>query len=158
MNKKVIITIVAIVIVIAVAATVVFFALTNNKNVTLDLAAINTEIINNSGFGEMMTMDLDKEALETLMEIPQDQVEEVIGKVPMINVQASMYVIIKATEGNVDAVKEKVEAYGNAQEQIWERYLPEQYEYVMNRKIGVKGNYVYMIIAENVEQLESLIK
>ena len=158
MNKKTIMIIVGVVLVAVIAIVAVVFALNNKEEVTLDLANINTQITNNTYFGEIMTMELDKEAIQTLMEIPQEQVEEVVGKIPMVNVQASMYIIAKATQGNVNAVKEKIEAYGNAQDELWSRYLPEQYEYVKNRKIVVKGDYVYMIIAENVEEIENFIK
>lgn len=158
MNKKTIMVIAGVVIVAIIALIVTLFALNNKEEVKLDLANINTQITNNTYFGEIMTMELDKETIQTLMEIPEEQVEEVVGKIPMVNVQASMYIIAKATPGNVNAVKEKIEAYGNTQDEIWSRYLPEQYEYVKNRKIVVKGDYVYMVIAENVEEIENFIK
>ena len=75
-----------------------------------------------------------------------------------IDVQASMYLVIQAKDGVVDSVKTKVDNYATSYEQQWERYLPEQYELVKQRKTGVKGNYVYLIISENAAELETLIK
>ena len=76
----------------------------------------------------------------------------------MLNVQSSMYLLIKAKDDTIDLVKEKVDAYAQAQEEAWSRYLPEQYELVKNRKQGVIGNYVYLIIGENAEEVEKLVK
>ena len=70
----------------------------------------------------------------------------------------SMYLIVKAKDEKLEDVKQKVEAYGISYEEQWARYLPEQYELVQNRKIGTIGNYVYMIVAENAEDLVTLIK
>ena len=76
----------------------------------------------------------------------------------MLNVQSSMYLVIKAKEDTVDEVKEKVESYAQKQEDAWSKYLPEQYELVKNRKQGVVGNYIYLIIGENAEEVEKLVK
>ena len=103
-------------------------------------------------------MDVTLDDLTTLLNINADEVEEVVGKMAMMNVQASRYFIIKAKDGAVDSVKQQVEDYGNSYEQQWATYLPEQYELVKQRKIGVKGNYVYFIVAENAQDLEALIK
>ena len=76
----------------------------------------------------------------------------------MMNVHASMFVIIKATDGKVEEVLQKVETYATNYEAQWERYLPEQFELVKNREVGKTGNYVYMIVAENASELVKNIK
>lgn len=158
MNKKVIYAIIAVVVVVVIALGIIIFAKGNNKEVNLDLQQINTTISEKSPFNEMATMDIDIETLTSSYEINAEDVEEVIGKMPMMNVHASMYLVIKAKEGSVDTVKEKVDQYATAQEQMWETYLPEQYELVKARKTGVNGNYVYLFISENASELESLVK
>lgn len=155
MNKKTIIGIVAVVLVIVIAVVAVI--LIKGRAVTIDLQALNTEISEKSPFDEMPTQDIDKEVLESQYEIKDDQYEEFIGKMPLMNIQASMYLVIKAKDDTVDSVKEKVETYAQKQEDIWSTYLPEQYELVKNRKLGVKGNYVYLIISESSTELEELI-
>ena len=166
MAKKIIIVIIALILVVAIAFGVYY--LVNNKkdngennNTTsenIDLQAVNNEISSQPPFNELATMDITIENLSTLFNINVDEVEEVVGKMAMMNVQASRYFIIKATDGAVDSIKAQVEEYGNSYEQQWETYLPEQYELVKQRKIGVKGNYVYFIVAENAQDLEALIK
>lgn len=155
MNKKVICGIIAVIVVVAIVIAVVL--INNNKNVTIDLQDLNTKFSEKAPFNEMATMDIDAEVLSTLYDINSDQIEEVIGKMPLMNVQASMYLVIKTNENSVDAVKEKVESYAQAQEQMWSTYLPDQYDLVKARKQGVKGNYVYLIISENAAELEKLI-
>lgn len=162
MNKKIIYAIIAVVVVIAVI--IGGYALLNNNNnntptaQNIDLTVLNGEIQAKGQFDQMSTMPIDKEVAKSVYEIDETQIEEIIGAMPMMNVHASQYVVIKATEGNVENVKAKLETYGQSYEQQWERYLPEQYELVKNRKIGTNGNYAYMIIAQNAEELEALIK
>ena len=159
MNKKIIYGLIALVIIIAIV--VVFYLLiSKNKeeNVNIDMQALNTTLSSQPPFNELATTDVTVETLEAVLQINADEVEEVIGKMPMMNVQASMYVVIKAKEGAVDSVKTKVEKYGTAYEEQWATYLPAQYELVKQRKIGVKGNYVYLIVSENASDLEALIK
>lgn len=159
MNKKVIYGLIVLIVVVAVIVGV-YFLLNQNKeeNVTIDLQALNTTLSERAPFNELATVDITEETLQTMYQISPEEVDEVIGKMPMMNVQASMYLVIKAAEGSVDSVKTKVEQYGTSYEEQWATYLPEQYELVKQRKIGVKGNYVYLIISENAADLEALIK
>ena len=156
MSKKVIYVVIAIV-VVAIIAVGAFLLGGNNKEVALDLQQLNTALSEKAPFNEMATMDITSEELSMLMEVNAEDVEAVIGKIPMMNVHASMYLVIEAKEGSVETVKEKVDAYALAQEEQWQRYLPEQYELVQQRKSGVVGNYVYLIIAETSAELEELI-
>ena len=166
MAKKIIIVIIALILVVAIAFGV-YYLVNNNKdngennNTTsenIDLQAINNEISSQPPFSELATMDITLENLPTLFNINADEVEEVVGKMAMMNVQASRYFIIKAKDGAVDSVRQQVEDYGNSYEQQWATYLPEQYELVKQRKIGTIDNYVYFIVAENAQDLEALIK
>ena len=158
MSKKVIFAIIALVVVVAIALGIFFLVGGKNKEVTLDLQQINTTISEKAPFNEMAAMDINTETLTMLYEINAEDVEEVIGKMPMMNVHASMYLVIKAKEGSVDTVKAKVEQYAAAQEQMWATYLPEQYALVQARKLGTNGNYVYLFISENASELEALVK
>lgn len=159
MGKKILIAIV-IILVIAGIGVGVYFLLNNNKEETktIDIDTASQTLANSTPFNEMSTTDITTELLGSLYGINTDNVEKVSGKMPMMNVQASMYVVIKAKEGAVDSVKTKVENYGTAYEEQWATYLPAQYELVKQRKIGVKGNYVYLIVSENASDLEALIK
>ena len=166
MSKKVIYVLIVLVVIIAVAVAVYFLTTQkqqenggdNANNVTIDLQALNTTLSSQPPFNEMATMDITMDTLSSMYQITADEVEAVIGKMPMMNVQASMYLVIQAKDGSVDSVKTKVDNYATSYEQQWERYLPEQYELVKQRKTGVKGNYIYLIISENAANLEALIK
>lgn len=158
MSKKAIYLIVAVIIIIVIALGILFFVKKNTKEVNLDLSEINTIISEKAPFNEMATIDITTETLTSLYEIKNEDIEEVIGKMPMMNVHASMYLVIKAKEGSIETVKDKVEQYATTQEQMWATYLPEQYELVQQRKLGTNGNYVYLFISENASELEELIK
>ncbi len=159
MNKKIVYVGIALIVIIAIVVGA-YFIIGQNKEeeVNIDLQALNTTLSSQPPFDELATTDVTVEMLETVLQINADEVEEVIGKMPMMNVQASMYLVIKAKDGAVDSVKTKVENYGTSYEEQWATYLPAQYELVKQRKIGVKGNYVYLVISENSSELEALIK
>ena len=159
MTKKIIIALIVVVLLVAIGFGIYYF-INNNKeeNVNIDLQAVNNTTSTQPPFNELATIDITMENLTTLFNINAENVEEVVGKMAMMNVQASRYFIIKAKDGSVDTVKQQVEDYGNSYEQQWATYLPEQYELVKQRKIGVKGNFVYFIVAENAAELEALIK
>ena len=143
-----------------VAALVVgAVVLLNNKREekTIDVEVARQTLANSTPFNELATMDITTEELGSLYGINTANVEKVVGKMPMMNVQASMYLIIQAKEGTVDTVKAELDAYAIQYEEQWSTYLPEQYELVKNRKTGVVGNTVYLIIAENAETLEQEI-
>ena len=159
MNKKVIVAIVVVaVVVLAVVLGMVFLKRDKqDENSELNLQELNTTISAMAPFDEMPTMEIDQETLEAVCGISSDIYEEAIGKMPMMNVQASMYLIIKAKDGKVEDVKSKVEDYATKQENIWSTYLPDQYDLVKARKLNVVGNYVYLIISESADEIEKLI-
>ncbi len=154
MSKKVlIISVVCIVIAIAIVVIV-----TRPAEKNIDLTALNEQICSKEPFSIIASSDIDKTVANTLFKLEESDIEEIIGKFPLMNVQASMYVVIKAADGKVDKVYNGVVEYGNSYEQQWSRYLPDQHDLVADRKIGKVGNYVYMIISENSSELEALIK
>ena len=154
-NNKLVVSIVAVVLVLVLVAGILY-AVARPKN-NINMQELNTTISKMTPFSQMATMDVDGDLLNSLYDIAPDQYDEVVGKMPMMNIQASMYLIIKAKDGKLDEVKAKVEEYASKQEESWSKYLPEQYELVKNRKQGVVGNYVYLIISENSAEIESLI-
>lgn len=157
MVKKIIIVLVIVLVVLGIGVGAYF--LLNNKEETkvIDIDAVGQTFANSAPFNEMSTTDITTDLLGSLYGINTDNVEKVVGKVPMMNVQASMYILIQAKEGTVDTVKAELDNYAKQYEEQWSTYLPEQYELVQNRKMGTVGNTVYMIIAENAETLEQEI-
>lgn len=158
MKKNILISIIVI-LVIAILILGAYFIFSNKKEEekTLDIDAIGQTFSNTSPFNEMSTIDITIEQLSSLYGINTENVEKVVGKMPMMNVQASMYILIQAKDGTADTVKSELDEYAKQYEEQWSMYLPEQYELVQNRKMGIVGNTVYMIIAENAETLEQEI-
>ena len=154
MNKKIAI-IIGIVAVIVIIAVVLIFNM--NKEVVLNLEEVDTQMSEKIGIDEAAMANIDKTILENLYQIEPDMVANVVGKVPMMNVHASMYLVIEAAEGKEEEVFNKVKEYSQAQEEQWKMYLPAQYELVQNRKEGIVGKYVYLIISETPEELENVI-
>ena len=153
MNKKVLSAI--IIIIIIVIALIGAYVLWGKKadTKTIDIEAANQTLANSTPFSQMAMMEITENELQSTYGISEENVEKVYGKMPMMNVQASSYLLIKAKEGKVDTVKVELENYASQYEEQWSRYLPAQYELVQNRKVGVKGNVIYMIIAENAAEL-----
>ena len=157
MNKNALIVLVIIILVVILGVGA--YIILNNKEEakTLDIDTAGQTLANSSPFNELSTMDITTEELSSLYGINTENVDKVVGKMPMMNVQASMYVLIQAKEGTVDTVKAELDKYAQQYEEQWSRYLPEQYELVKNRKMGTIRNTVYMIVAENAETLEQEI-
>ena len=133
------------------------FSLGGNNEKTLDINVANQTLANSTPFNELATMDVTTEELGTVMGINTENVENVVGKIPMMNVQASMYLLVQAKDGAVDTVKSELDNYLTQYEEQWSRYLPEQYTLVQNRIEGTVGNTIYVIIAENADTLEQEI-
>ena len=157
MNKNVVIAVVVLLVVVVLG--VGGYMLLNKKAPakSFDIEAAAKTLSESTPFNEMATMDVTTEELATIMGVNADNVEKVYGKIPMMNVHASMYLLIQAKEGTVDTVKNELDKYVAQYEEQWSMYLPAQYEYVKNRKEGVVGNTIYLIIAENSEALENAI-
>mgnify|MGYP001623762966 CR=1 FL=1 len=157
MKKNVLSVILAIVIIVVVVVGAYFILNGNKKEKSLDLNTASQTLSNSAPFNELSTMDITIDLLSSVYGINTENVENAIGKMPMMNVQASMYLLIQAKEGTVETVKSELDQYATKYEEQWSTYLPEQYELVKNRKTGIVGNTVYLIIAENAETLEQEI-
>lgn len=156
--KKNVLIVLVVILIFAVIGVGAYFILKNTEDAkTLDINTAGQTLSNSSPFNELATMDITIDLLGTQYGINTENVENVVGKMPMMNVQASMYVLIQAKDGKVDTVKSELDNYAKQYEEQWSTYLPEQYELVQNRKTGVVGNTVYMIIAENADILEQEI-
>jgi hypothetical protein len=162
MSKKVIGIIVAAVILIAVTVGILAVSLSKadlkEGKTEIVLKDVNEKILEMKPFNEMAAMDIDSTILVDLFQVDEENVKDYVGKYPMMNVHASMYVIVEAEDGKAEEVKADLDAWAKDWEESWERYLPEQYELVKDRKLGVNGNFVYLIIAESADEIEALLK
>lgn len=86
-------------------------------------------------------------------------VEDGVVAMAMINVKSDMIYVLKAVdEAASEKLEEQLEQVHADQVQVWEQYLPDQYEKVKNAIIEKDGLYLYYIVYDNPEKLEDAIQ
>ncbi len=163
-KRNIILIIISILLVIIIGIALVIFLNYNNstsnkdENISISLDELDKKIEQTNEF-EFLKMNAitDDEASAKFL-IDKSKIKNIIGREPIVHTKSGMYVVIQTDLDNIQDVKLALESYGSEYEEQWKTYLPDQYELVKNRKIGVKGNYVYMIVSESPEKILELIK
>lgn len=163
-KRNIILIIISILLVIIIGIALVIFLNYNNstsnkdENISISLDELDKKIEQTNEF-EFLKMNAitDDEASAKFL-IDKSKIKNIIGREPIVHTKSGMYVIIETDSANIQDVKLALESYGSEYEEQWKTYLPDQYELVKNREIGVKGNYVYMIVSESPEKILELIK
>ena len=162
--KKTNVILTAVLAVFVISAVIILtVAVASNKEkevvpVDLDLRLLSTNIEEATDLDSANLQPITLEDLIGNFKIDNSWVKNFIGKIPSVNISASTYVIIEATDGNVENIKNAFEEYGVEYESLWKDYLADEYELVQNRKIGSKGNYVYFIVDTYAQDIIDLIK
>lgn len=163
-KRNIILIIISILLVIIIGIALVIFLNYNNstsnkdENISISLDELDKKIEQTNEF-EFLKMNAitDDEASAKFL-IDKSKIKNIIGREPIVHTKSGMYVIIETDLDNIQDVKLALESYGSEYEEQWKTYLPDQYELVKNREIGVKGDYVYMIVSESPEKILELIK
>lgn len=163
-KRNIILIIISIVLVIIIGIALVIFLNYNNsisnkdENISIPLDELDKKIEQTNEF-EFLKMNAitDDEASAKFL-IDKSKIKNIIGREPIVHTKSGMYVVIQTDLDNIQDVKLALESYGSEYEEQWKTYLPDQYELVKNREIGVKGSYVYMIVSESPEKILELIK
>ena len=163
-KRNIILIIISIILVIIIGIVLVVFLNYNNstsnkdENISIPLDELDKKIEQTNEF-EFLKMNAitDDEASAKFL-IDKSKIKNIIGREPIVHTKSGMYVVIQTDLDNIQDVKLALESYGSEYEEEWKTYLPDQYELVKNREIGVKGNYVYMIVSESPEKILELIK
>ena len=163
-KRNIILIIISILLVIIIGIALVIFLNYNNstsnkdENISISLDELDKKIeqSNEFEFSKMNPITDDEASAKFL--IDKSKIKNIIGREPIVHTKSGMYVIIETDSDNIQDVKLALESYGSEYEEQWKTYLPDQYELVKNREIGVKGNYVYMIVSESPEKILELIK
>lgn len=163
-KRNIILIIISIVLVIIIGIALVLFLNYNNsksnkdENISISLDELDKKIEQTNEF-EFLKMNAitDDEASAKFL-IDKSKIKNIIGREPIVHTKSGMYVVIQTDLDNIQDVKLALESYGSEYEEQWKTYLPDQYELVKNREIGVKGDYVYMIVSESPEKILELIK
>lgn len=100
--------------------------------------------------------DMDGEVLSALYGIDSADLVRYIGKIPLMNVQATEIFIAQVKEGSMDAVKAGIEKRQSDLAEQWSSYLPEQLELVENYKLVTNGDYVLFAISSEADQIETI--
>lgn len=163
-KRNIILIIISIVLVIIIGIALVIFLNYNNsisnkdENISISLDELDKKIeqTNEFEFLKMNAITDDEASVKFL--IDKSKIKNIIGREPIVHTKSGMYVVIQTDLDNIQDVKLALESYGSEYEEQWKTYLPDQYELVKNREIGVKGDYVYMIVSESPEKILELIK
>lgn len=161
MKKKNIILIISLLVVLAILAFIFIYIDVNKEDtniINISISELEKKIENTDEFDFDKMQNIDAETASATFLIDSSKIKDIIGKSPIVNTKSFMYVIIKAENEDLQEVKMALESYGSEYEKVWSTYLPDQYELVKNRKIGIKGNYVYMVISEDSDKIVELIK
>ena len=163
-KRNIILIIISIILVIIIGIALVVFLNYNNstsnkdENISISLDELDKKIEQTNEF-EFLKMNAitDDEASAKFL-IDKSKIKNIIGREPIVHTKSGMYVVIQTDLDNIQDVKLALESYGSEYEEQWKTYLTDQYELVKNREIGVKGDYVYMIVSESPEKILELIK
>lgn len=102
-----------------------------------------------------MPMELDDTTVSDLTTINLDDVEEYAITKAMIMNSADVTAIVKAKDGKVESVKAALQEMLDTEKN--NAYLPEQKEKVENAVLIEKGNYVILLINEDVKAAEEAV-
>lgn len=121
----------------------------------IDVKALGEEITNSEEFP--VFMELGDEELEMVYGLTPDQVSAYAVYVPMMNVHATEFAFIKAAQGHEQEVKDAIDQRLVDLDNLWSRYLPDQYALVENHKLIEQSPYYILVIAEDADAIEKEI-
>lgn len=157
-KRMVVILSIILVLLILTAGIILVVALKQNPKSEQDINQLNTEMIAKGSFENARMQDITLSNLQDIFSISPDDVTAVIGKIPLLNISSSMYIVIQAKEGKASQIEAQLTAYGNRYETEWSSYMEDQYLLVKNRKIGIIDDYVYLLVSDTADDMESLLK
>lgn len=128
------------------------------KDLSINFENLNSYFEENGDFNLVNMKDIDSSYIENTLNIPMEKINSYTGKIPIVNVNANMYIIIEAKEQeNTNEIQEKLETFLVSYKKEWESFLLSEYDLLFESKVKVKGKYVYLIISENSKKLEDYI-
>lgn len=160
MTKKKCLILISIIVILTsfVFATVIIKEKYSEEKVSINFEELNSYFEKNGDFNLVNMTDIDKEYIENTLNIPMEKINSYTGKIPIVNVNANMYIIIEAKEQeNTNEIQEKLETFLVSYKKEWESFLLSEYDLLFESKVKVKGKYVYLIISENSKKLEDYI-
>lgn len=130
----------------------------SEEKVSINFEELNSYFEKNGEFNLANMTDIDKEYIESTLNIPMEKINSYTGKIPIVNVNANMYIIIEAKEQeDINEIQEKLEIFLVSYKKEWESFLLSEYDLLFESQVKTKGRYVYIIISENSKKLEDYI-
>lgn len=122
------------------------------------VASINKEFLEANKDQLPAFMELDAETLQGMYGIEPEWVTAYVCQFPMMNVHATEIFIAHVADGQMDNVKQAIEARKESLDATWSMYLPEQYELVKKSETIVKDNYILFAVTEHMDSLKGIFE
>lgn len=120
------------------------------------VASINKEFMEKHADQLPAFMELDAETLQGMYGIEPEWVTAFVCQFPMMNVHATEIFIAHVADGQMDNVKQAIEARKESLDATWSMYLPAQYELVQNSVTEVSGNYILFAVTEHADSIKEI--
>lgn len=102
-------------------------------------------------------MDMDPAMIKDMYHFDPELAEELVIKMPMMNVKTNEIAIIKLKDAaSFATVEEGIKQRAADIQKQFETYLPDQYENAKNYKIVSHDNYVLFVISEEADKIVEL--
>ncbi len=102
-----------------------------------------------------MPMELDEEMAQDLAKLNLDDVEDYAITKAMIMNSADITAIVKAKDGKVESVKTALQEMLDTEKN--NAYLPDQKEKLENAILTEKGNYVILLVNQDIKAAEEAV-
>ena len=104
-----------------------------------------------------MPAQVDDTILKDVFYVDPEDTNSYFGQFAMVNVSSANVIVVEAKgQDQVASIQESLEKRKDDVCNSFEMYLPDQYEIAQNGKIVTKGNYVALLIIENVDRAEEI--
>lgn len=130
-----------------------------NENINIDLEKLDIYFSENGDFELSNMKNIDDEYISEYLNLQAKDIEKYIGKVPILDITAKMYVVIEAKDiSKVSALQENLSSFLESYKEKWSSFLLSEYDMLYEAKVNKRGKYIYLVVSENSEVLEKYIE
>lgn len=141
-----------VLIVFIMTAFVLFGRNTTYKDVPL--SEIETKVMAKADSSKFKKAD--SKSLKRYIGLNEKDYSEVVYLMPSSTMEVSELLIVKVkNEAQADAIESAVNNRVETQENSFKDYAPEQYAVLQNSSVLIKGNYVFYVVSDNVEDMKN---
>ncbi len=111
------------------------------------------------GYEDVMgVQDIEGDAAADILGLEEGTYDQLAARQSLARFNIGDVVIVRPTEGNTEAVKEKLEAYRKSKEELFQNYnVGGDYEKAQNAEIYEQGGYVVLVMFGDNEPAKKLI-